>query len=89
MNDHPSTSDRDPENAYKRILETEDYVPVSPDIMADPFYRIAYLIKQEIRKYKWIESENGNSMSWDQACRTWSDRNFDAYKGFLHEILHK
>jgi hypothetical protein len=24
-------------------------------VYSDPFYRITYLIKEEIRKYKWIE----------------------------------
>jgi hypothetical protein len=25
---------------------------------SDPFYRITYLVKQEIRTHKWIEAEN-------------------------------
>jgi len=28
---------------------------------SDPFYRITYLIKEEIRKYKWIEGEKAAS----------------------------
>ena len=39
----------------RKILETEEHVPIPPALYADPFYRISYLIKEEIRKYKWVE----------------------------------
>ncbi len=45
----------------RQILETEQYVQVPPMMLSDPFYRITYLIKEEIRKYKWIEGEQGRS----------------------------
>ena len=38
-----------------------------PMMYADPFYRITYLIKEEIRKYKWIEGEKGRPLSWPEA----------------------
>lgn len=69
------------------LLTTEDYVPVSPEMMADPFYRIAYLIKQEIRKYKWIEGENGNPMTWEEARAAWSEQHYQTYESFLKETL--
>ena len=34
---------------------------------SDPFYRITHLIKEEIRKYKWIEGEKGRKLSWERA----------------------
>lgn len=83
----PSPSSGQNAEAIQAILSTEDYVPVSPDMMADPFYRIAYLIKQEIRKYKWIEAENGNPMSWEEARKSWSDQYFTSYEAFLKETL--
>ena len=41
----------------RQILETEEHVVIPPMMYSDPFYRITYLIKEEIRKYKWIEGE--------------------------------
>src|SRR6476620_2411509 len=51
----------------RQILEIEEYVQIPPQMYSDPFYRITYLIKEEIRKYKWIEGEKGHKLSWEQA----------------------
>jgi hypothetical protein len=51
----------------RQILAKEDYVEVPPPLYADPFFRITYLIKEEIRKYKWTEGEKGRPLSWEQA----------------------
>jgi len=51
----------------RQILETEEHVQIPPVVYSDPFYRITYLIKEEIRKYKWIEGEKGRKLSWEQA----------------------
>lgn len=51
----------------RQILETEDHVVVPPMLYSDPFYRITYPIKEEIRKYKWIEGEKGRKLSWREA----------------------
>jgi len=40
---------------------------------SDPFYRITYLIKEEIRKYKWIEGKKGRKLSWERARQEWTD----------------
>lgn len=69
------------------ILQTEDYVPVSPEVMADPFYRIAYLVKQEIRKFKWIESEAGRNLTWEEARRQWCGQNRERYLAFMEASL--
>ena len=50
----------------REILETEEHVPIPPIMYSDPFYRITYLIKEEIRKYKWIEGEKGRKLSWER-----------------------
>src|ERR1700740_1317408 len=56
-----------------QILETEEHVQIPPIRYSDPFYRITYLIKEEIRKYKWIEGEKGRKLSWEQARQEWTD----------------
>jgi len=55
----------------RQILETEDHVAVPPMMYSDPFYRITYLIKAEIRKFKWLEGEKGRQLSWAQARAEW------------------
>jgi len=71
----------------RQILETEQYVQVPPMMLSDPFYRITYLIKEEIRKYKWIEGEKGRPLSWEDARREWAEKHRDKYEKFLMETL--
>ena len=71
----------------RQILETEQYVQVPPMMMSDPFYRITYLIKEEIRKYKWIEGEKGRQLTWEQARKEWMDEHRDKYEHFLLDTL--
>jgi hypothetical protein len=54
---------------------------------ADPFYRITYLIKEEIRKYKWIEGEKGRPLSWPEARAEWTKAHREQYEKFLVETL--
>ena len=56
----------------REILEIEEHVPIPPMMYSDPFYRITYLIKEEIRKYKWIEGEKGRPLSWPEARAEWT-----------------
>jgi hypothetical protein len=71
----------------RKILETEQYVQVPPMMLSDPFYRITYLIKEEIRKYKWTEGEKGRQLSWDQALKEWTSQHQAQYERFLLETL--
>jgi hypothetical protein len=71
----------------RQILDTEQYVQVPPMMLSDPFYRITYLIKEEIRKYKWIEGEKGQPLSWDDARRGWMRQYREKYEKFLLETL--
>jgi len=71
----------------RQILETEEYVKVPPAVYSDPFYRITYLIKEEIRKHKWIEGEKGRKLSWEQARQEWTDTHREAYEKFLLDTL--
>src|ERR1700686_1137335 len=72
----------------REILETEEHVAIPPMMYSDPFYRITYLIKQEIRKYKWIEGEKGRKLSWEQARQEWTDAYRQKYEKFLIEPLY-
>ena len=58
----------------RQILETEEHVQIPPVVYSDPFYRITYLIKEEIRKYKWIEGEKGRKLSWEQSSERMDGR---------------
>jgi hypothetical protein len=71
----------------RQILDTEQYVQVPPMMLSDPFYRITYLIKEEIRKYKWIEGEKGQPLSWDDAREQWMRQHKEKYEKFLLETL--
>jgi hypothetical protein len=51
------------------------------------FYRISYLIKEEIRKYKWIEAEKGRPLSWEQARQEWTEAYREKYEQFLIDTL--
>jgi hypothetical protein len=71
----------------RQILDTEQYVQVPPMMLSDPFYRITYLIKEEIRKYKWIEGEKGRKLSWEEARKDWMRQHKEKYEKFLLETL--
>jgi hypothetical protein len=42
-------------------------VAVPPMMYSDPFYRITYHIKEEIRKHKWIEGERTTLLGTSQS----------------------
>jgi len=70
------------------ILETDDHVTIPPMMYYDSFYRITYLIKEEIRKYKWIEGEKGRLLSWQQARTEWTEAHREEYEKFLlHRLI--
>jgi hypothetical protein len=71
----------------RQILEIEEHVPVPPMMYADPFYRITYLIKEEIRKHKWIEGKRGRRLSWKEAGGEWTEAHRERYEKFLIETL--
>jgi hypothetical protein len=73
--------------AMHQILETEAHVQVPPMMYSDPFYRITCLIKEEIRKHKWIEAEKGRALSWEQACQEWTDAHREKFEKFLFDTL--
>jgi hypothetical protein len=47
----------------------------------DPLVEINRSQQEEIRKYKWIESEKaGQDIGWDRARREWLAKHFPAWK---------
>ena len=75
------------ESVMRQILETEEHVQIPPHLYSDPFYRISYFIKEEIRKYKWFEGEKGRKLSWEQARQEWTDAYREKYEKFLIDTL--
>ena len=71
----------------RQILDSEQYVQVPPMMLSDPFYRITYLIKEEIRKYKWLEGEKGRQLTWEEARREWTEQHRAKYEQFLIDTL--
>ena len=71
----------------REILETEEHVVIPPFVYSDPFYRITHLIKEEIRKYKWLEGEKGRQLSWEQARAEWTKAHREEYEKFLFDTL--
>jgi hypothetical protein len=71
----------------RQILEIEDHVAVPPSLYSDPFYRITYLIKEQIRQHKWFEGEKGRSLSWEEARVEWTEAHRKQYEKFLLETL--
>lgn len=71
----------------RKILETEEHVQIPPALYSDPFYRISYLVKEEIRKYKWFEGEKGRKLTWERARQEWTDAHRPKYEKFLLETL--
>ena len=53
----------------------------------DVQHRITYQIKEEIRKYKWIEGEKGRALSWQQARAEWTEAHREEYEKFLLDTL--
>ena len=71
----------------RKLLETEEYVELPPFVYSDPLYRITYLIKEEIRKYKWIEGEKGRKLSWEEARQEWTQAYRAKFEKFLIDTL--
>jgi hypothetical protein len=71
----------------RHLLEREDHFQVPPLMFSDPFFRITHLIKDEIRKYKWLEGEKGRRLSWKQARKEWATTHQAKYEEFLFGTL--
>ncbi len=70
----------------QKVLDKEDYVPVPPQARSDPYYTITYLIKDEVRKHKWIEGEKGRKMTWDEARDEWLTKYHEDFIDFIIQM---
>jgi hypothetical protein len=51
------------------------------NLKRDPLAEINRSQAEEIKKYKWIESEKaGKDIGWERACREWLEKHFPAWK---------
>lgn len=66
----------------KQILSKEEYVQIPPHLMADPFVHMIRIVKEEIRKHKWIENEKGRNLTWDQAREEWMKNHYQDFQLF-------
>jgi len=71
----------------RKILESEAHVPVPPMVMSDPFYRMTYIMKEEIRKHKWVEGEKGRVLTWEEALAEWTAKHSEAFEKFVRETI--
>lgn len=74
-------------NIINRVLETEDHVSCSPLEKEDFCFKVAFLIKEEIRRHKWIEGENNRALSWEEAKNEWLSLYRDAFMNSLKSSL--
>ncbi len=68
------------------LLESEDYVSFDPEKHNKFHFTIARTVKDEIRSYKWIESEKGRGLTWDIAVKEWMNYHYD---DFIMAIIPK
>jgi len=60
---------------------------------SDPLAEVFRSQQEEIKKYKWIESEKaGRDIGWERAAREWLQRHFpgwkkDSWERFVKEAL--
>jgi hypothetical protein len=61
---------------------------------SDPLAEVIRSQQEEIKKYKWIESEKaGRDIGWERAAREWLQQHFpgwkqDRWNRFIKEALH-
>lgn len=68
-----------------KVLEKEEYVNVTPSEKECFEFRLAHLLKEEIRNHKWCRGTENKSLSWDEAKKEWMDL---YYKEFMNHIKH-
>ena len=61
------------------LLESEDYVPFEPSKHNKFHFNMARLVKDEIRSHKWVETEKGHELSWEDAVNEWMNYHYDDF----------
>lgn len=65
------------------VLGSEEYVDLRPELKETAEYKVAYAIKEEIRKHKWIEAEKGRSWDWATAREDWMENYYGDFIAWL------
>jgi len=72
----------------KKILNTESYVRVDPDIMNTPEFRFVHAIKDEIRAYKWkMEIKEDIKFPWKTARKEYLKKHKKALKSLFNHLI--
>ena len=71
----------------KEILKREDYVPVPPAVMNDPYYKMTYLIKEEIRKHKWNQGTEERELNWEEAREEWTRKHEKNFTDYIDKMM--
>jgi hypothetical protein len=71
----------------KSILKIEGYVEVPSYLKTSVSYKIAYLMKEEIRNYKWYEGEKKRDLTWEEAVSEWNAKHRAAFDRYMSSTL--
>jgi hypothetical protein len=69
----------------KSILKIEGYVEVPSYLKTSVSYKIAYLMKEEIRNYKWYEGEKKRDLTWEEAVSEWNAKHRAAFDRYIND----
>jgi len=61
------------------LLESEEYVRFDPIKHNRFHFNLCRLVKDEIRSHRWLESEKGRKMSWEDAVKEWMNHHYDDF----------
>lgn len=67
------------------VLSSENYVEVSPETKNSFEYQLSFLIKNEIRNYKWFRGEEGKTLTWDEAKNEWMKLYYKDFTNYIKE----
>lgn len=70
-----------------KVLETENHVVLSPTEKDTFCFKLAFLTKEEIRNFKWLEGEKQRNLSWDEAKNEWMKLYYDDFLKHLKGSL--
>lgn len=66
-----------------KILEIEEYVEVSPMEKTTVSYKLAYMLKENIRTHKWNRGTEDVVLTWEEARDEWMEHYYDDFIEFF------
>jgi hypothetical protein len=70
-----------------KVLATEDHVYLSPIEKESFCFKLAFLVKEEIRKHRWIEGEKHRHLEWEEAKNEWMKLYYEDFLKHLKNSL--